>query len=252
MTTTADWTEELYAYLYEKAEAVARTVHRSYPMIDTDDLVQEALVWAVQHPGVLEAYLESDDGIPKLMGAMKNACRDYAVAQRAYQRGDEYRIDDAWYPLDALKGTGASAGKRGLLHYVFDDEAWTNPEKGESEGRTKRDPAEGNNWLATLADVSSGLDKLSRSDPRAWALLVLHYKQGYTYQEIGDSMDPVVAKQTISDRMSRAVKKLQEILGGPRPKKDPEEDGWENGLVGTRRAISNAHARAITDAGYAE
>jgi hypothetical protein len=52
--------------------------------------------------------------------------------------------------------------------------------------------------------------------------------------------------------MDRAIKKVQEVLGGPRPKKDPEEDGWENGLVGTRRAISNAHARALTGSDYDE
>jgi RNA polymerase sigma factor (sigma-70 family) len=254
--TTTDWSPEVYSFIREKAEAVARTVRRSYPVADTDDLVQEALMWAVAHPGKLREYVEDDDeqrGTRMLMGAFKNAAREYAVRQRALSRGDESLIDDAWYSLDVLKGTGKLAGKRGLLHHVFDTESWTNPEKPESTGgRNKKDPANGNDWLATLADVSSALDKLKRQNPAAFDLVEAHYHWGLTYDQIGAGLTPAVAKATVSSRMDRAIKKVQEILGGPRPKKDPEEDGWENGLVGTRRSISNAHARALTGSDYDE
>lgn len=252
MTATQDWTEEQFSWLYEKAEAVARTVRRSYPMVDTDDLIQEALLWAVQHPGTLQRYLEDDEGIPKVMGAMKNTCRDYAVRQRALARGDDHFIDDAFYSLDMLKGREAT-GVRGLLHHVFDDESWTNPPRPEGESTARvGDPAEGNNWLATLADVSSALDKLRQRDEDAADLIEASFHWGLTYDQIGLGLEPSVSKQTVSRRMDRAIKKVQEILGGPRPRREPEEDGWENGLVGTRRAISNAHARAITGSDYEE
>ena len=253
MTETQEWTPELYAFLYEKAEAVAYSIHRDFSMVEVDDLVQEALMWAVEHPDTLAGYLEND---PKrtggqVYGAMRNVCKDYAVAQRAFARGDEARIDDAWYTLDMLKGTGRSVGKRGLLHLVFDDQAWTNPEKVETESRTKRDPAEGNNWLATLSDVSAVLDKLTRSDPEARKLIELHYKHGYTYEEIGPMLEPPVARMTVGRRMDRAIKKVQEFLGGPAPRKDPAEEGWQDG-PGTRYVITNAAARAITDNAYDE
>jgi hypothetical protein len=210
-------------------------------------------VWAVTHPAVLGRYLLEDSGPQRVMGAMKNACRDYAVKQRALSRGDESQIDDAWYPLEALKGTGQVASKRGLLHHAFDDESWVSPERGEDTGsRTKRDPAEGNNWLATLADVSSALDKLEKEDAKAHALIEAHFKWGLTYEQVGASLRPAVAKATVSVRMDRAIKKVQNILGGPRPKKEPVEPGWEEGLVGTRRAVSNARARAMTDGAYDE
>lgn len=254
MTTTADWSPEMYAYIYEKAESVARTVHRSYPMVDTDDLLQEALMWGVAHPGTLQKYLDDEDEkrcARQIVGAMRNDCRDYAVRQRALARGDESVIDDAWYSLDVLKGTGKLAGKRGLLHHVYDTESWTNPEKPESTGaRNTRDPAHGNDWLATLSDVSSALSKLRRLNPDAADLIEAHYKNGLTYDQIGAGLRPPVAKATVSKRIDRAIKKAQEILGGPRPKRAPEEDGWENGLVGTRHAISNANARAITGSQY--
>lgn len=255
MTAILEWTEELYYQLQGYAETIAHSVRRTFPMVDVEDLVQEAMMWAVQHPSTLQGYLALEsltDTQRRVSGAMRNACRDYAVKQRALQRGDETLIDDAWYSLATLKGTGRVASKRGLLHYVFDEESWTHPEKGDSEVRTKRDPAEGNNWLATLADVSSALEKLGRNDPAAHSLIWLHYKQGYTYEEIGAGLEPAVSRETVSKRMDRAIKKVQELLGGPRPRKDPAEEGWEEGYVGSRRAISNAHARALTSTSYEE
>lgn len=258
MTATLDWTEEQYAFIYEKAESAARSVHQNFPMVDTEDLTQEALLWAVQHPGQLDSHLEVAEGNAalgswRILRSMKNACREYAVRQRALARGDESLIDDQWYSLDVLKGTGKLAGKRGLLHHVFDVNSWTNPEKPEGAGvRSKRDPAHGNDWLATLADVSSALDKLRRRNPAAAELIEAHYHWGLTYEAIGRGLEPPVSRETVSKRIDRAIRKIQEILGGPRPRREPEEDGWENGLVGTRRAISNAHARAITGTDYDE
>jgi DNA-directed RNA polymerase specialized sigma24 family protein len=252
MTVTADtWTPEQYAFLYEKAEIVARGVSRDYPDSDRDDLTQEALMWAVEHPGKIASWLEHDEGIGRVVVAMKKACRRSAVKQRALARGDETFIDDCWYSTEMLKGFGRGSGQRGLLHLVFDDDAWTNPEAtGDSPGvRTKKDPAEGNNWLATLSDVSAALDKLSREDPKAWSLLVLHYKQQYTYDEIGAALTPPVSKQRVLDRIDRAVRKVQDLLGGPKPQKDPAEPGWEDG-PGSRYVLSNAAARAITDNQY--
>lgn len=251
-----DWDPETYAYLYGLADKVATSVRRSYPMVDTEDLLQEGLMWAVAHPGALHIYLGHEDEAActrLIMTAMKNAAREYAVKYRAGQRGDVMLEDDCWYPLDALKGTGKLAGKRGLLHHVYDTESWLSPEKPEGGSpRVKRDPAEGNNWLATLSDVSAALDKLRRENPEAADLIECHYRNGMTYESIGRMLQPPVSRETVSKRIDRAIKKIQEILGGPRPKRDPEEPGWENGLVGTRRAISNAAARAITDGGYDE
>lgn len=246
-----DWSPEQYGFLYDLAETIARSVHRTFPIVDTDDLLQESLMWAVAHPRVLEGYLTDEDpsrGTKMIMGAMKNAAREYAVRVRAARRGDVQLEDDCWYPLIALKGTGRSTGKRGLLHHVYDDESWTNPERPEaSEGRTKKDPAEGGNWLATLADVSAALGQLSQADQD---LIEAHYKNDLTYEAIGAMLRPAVSRETVSKRLDRAIRKLQETLGGPKPRRDPDEPGWSDEIVGTRYAISNATARSITDGAY--
>jgi len=246
-----DWDEATYSYLYDLAETIARSVHRSFPMVDAEDLLQEALMWAVAHPGTLQNYLTDEDEnrcAKMISGAMRNSCREYAVKHRALSRGDETLSDDCWYQLGVLKGTGRTIGKRGLLHHVYDTESWTNPEKPESDGvRSRQDPAEGNNWVATLADVSSALGRLAQADRD---LIEAHYKNGCTYEVIGLGLRPQVSRETVSKRMDRAIKKVQQILGGPRPRKDPEEPGWDDEIVGTRRAISNSHARALTDGAY--
>lgn len=254
MTTTTDWSPEVYSFLYEKAELVARTVAREYPNAEIDDLLQESLMWAVAHPGALQGYLDHEDPDQTgrlVFGAMRNASREFAVKQRALARGDETLIDDCWYSTEVLKGFGRGSGQRGLLHLVFEQDAWLNPEVASDDPgvRTKKDPAEGGNWLATLADVSAALDKLSRNDPEAHSLLVLHYKQQYTYDEIGAAMQPAVSRASVSRKIDRAVRKLQDLLGGPEPRKDPAEPGWNDG-PGSRWVLSNAQARAITDNVY--
>lgn len=245
-----DWSQELYAYLWDLADKVATTVHRKFPMVEQEDLLQEALMWAVAHPGRLQAYLATEDaqrGTAQIMGAMKNTCRDYARKQRADLRDGDL-TDDVWYQLGVLKGTGRGAKGRGLLHLVFDDQAWLHPEKPEGERiRSGADPAEGNNWLATLSDVKRALELIPLAD--SW-YIQCHYRLGMTYEQIGEQCSPRVSRETVSKRMDRAIKKVQDILGGPKPRTDPDEPGWSAEIVGTRHAISNAHARAITDGAY--
>lgn len=253
---TADWSPSMLAYLDGIATVAARQVHQRFPMTDREDLQQEALLWAVAHPSRLQNHLNDEDEArctKSIQRAMENAARAHARKVRAQTRvGGDNRdplSDDAYYSTEMLKGFGRGAGQVGLLHCVFDQNAWLTPPQGDELGvRTSAgDPAEGSSWLATMSDVSSGLDKLSLRDPDAHSLLVLHYKQGYTYDEIAQSLTPQSSKVTVSRKIDRAVRKLQDLLGGPFPREDPPEDGWENGLVGTRRAVSNAYARVVTD-----
>lgn len=222
---------------------VARKTRRQYPTAETDDLIQEAWVWVHTHPKKAREYLDDDDknrGSRLFVAAVRNHMRDYARKERA-QLYDYSLEDDVFYSLPMLKGAGRG---KGLLHYVYDREAWTNPPKLDDAPRAAGDPAEGNGWLATLVDVDRAVKSLPRADQ---GLLEAHFRNGYTYEQIGSSFPVPVAVATVAKRIDQACTKVQDALGGSRPKNDPPEPGWENGYVGTRRVISNAHARAITD-----
>jgi len=244
-----DWDTDTFNLLCDVADRVARNVRSQYHTVSEEDLGQEALMWAVTHPGPLENYLLCEDEKQRdrlLYSAMRNHCRQYARKTRAGQF-DLDLTDDVWYKLEALKGRGSRG--RGLLHMVYDDEAWLTPENegGESGRKPASDPAEGNGWLATLADVSRAVELIGPAE--RW-LIEKHYRDGWTYKEVGLSLFPAVGHETVSKRMDRAVRKIQEILGGSKPREDPPEPGWADQLVGTRRAISNSRARHLTDASY--
>lgn len=237
--------DEKYEQLMVLALTAARSAKRRYPTSDVEDLQQIALMWCVEHPRKLTAYLTDDDarrGVRMLTASMRNHAKKYARDERAQHFG-YFLEDEAWYSKRMLKGDG---NKPGLLHYVFDQENWRKPPPGDGAGRTKGDPAEGGGWLTMMCDLSAALEKI---DAGEWGLLEEHFHRGSTYQDIGDAAS--VSKATIAKRIDRAVRHVQEQLGGQRPQDDPAEDGIdaayaEAHYVGTRRAISNAHARAIT------
>jgi DNA-directed RNA polymerase specialized sigma24 family protein len=206
-------------------------------------------MWCVEHPKKLNAYLSDGDsrrGVRMLTASMRNAAKKYARDERAQDFG-YFLEDEAWYSKRMLKGDG---NKPGLLHYVFDQENWKNSPPSDSAGRGKGDPAEGNGWLTMMCDLSAALEKLEAGERE---LLREHFHRGLTCQDIADLYSsPPVSKQTVARRIDRAVRKTQDHLGGQRPQDDPAEEGTDAGYaeahyVGMRRAISNAHARAITN-----
>lgn len=220
------------------ALSAARSVGRRYSQVGIDDLTQMGLVWCIEHPKKFREYVD-DAASGKLYRTLWNYMSNYARQERA-KAGYELE-DEVFYSKRMLKGDGR---KEGLLHYVFDPENFHRPPATDGAKVRGGDPAEGNGWLATMMDVSRAIKTL---DGDEYALLYSHYSLGMTYEDMAAARK--VSKTTIAKYVDRAVFKLQEYLGGPRPREDAPEPEWveEPVYVGTRRAISNAHARAITE-----
>lgn len=235
--------DENFAEVSAVALSAARAVRKRYPTSDTDDLTQMGLVWCVEHPRKLREYV-GDEKQGALFRALRNYMSKYAREDRAESLGYVLE-DDAFYSKRMLKGDGTNPG---LLHYVFDRKNWEKPPVRDSGGRSKGDPAEGGTWLAIMCDVDRALCALDAADLK---LLREHYQRGTTYEEMGEVWTrPPVSKTTISKYIDRAVGKMVDFLGGVKPREDAPEEDWERErepeYVGSRRAISNAHARAIT------
>lgn len=241
--------DENYEYLAALVLRAARSIRRRYPLVPLDDLMQIGWEWCLTHPTKLRKYLdEESEGFIVL--ALRNVCKQYAREEKAAILGYEPE-DEAFYSLGVLAGDQQS-NHGGLLHYIYDRQAWLTPPQKE-DTRNPGDPAEGMTWQAMLADVSRAVDLLDADDQ---ALIKARFKDLRSLEDIGEEYGR--SKATISSRLKSRVRRVQAELGGFKPHPDPPEDyeqiqqaaeAWGHDGPGSRRVISNAHARTITD-GY--
>ena len=200
---------------------------------DHDDIRQELSMWIFLHLAKLkhkaEELQESFDGW--LSMTLRNLAKDH-LSKLSAQAGGRDTGDQYYYSVGELKV---------LLPSIFDPDARMNPPKFNGEDRSKRDPAHGNNWLTTLADVSSAYNKLDLEDQN---LLALFHRDGWRNKDLAATWDLTEAQ--MSWRHQQACERLLDHLGGPRPKK---EQGPADPFKG-RKSMSNAAARAMTTASY--
>lgn len=209
-------------------EAIARGVARRYPHTDWEDVAQEMRLWWVSTNRV-DGYLDEDteedkEGTKKLMRSLtrvgRGVCEQDKASATGYHVGDLY-----WYSQGLL---------RELLPLYFQADPTTLAEPAPEGGvRVKRPLNEGNNLPAALADLSRGLASLSAASRE---LLVSIYRDGATEAEL--AIEAGISVEGMNKRHDRALAALRDRLGGEPP---IFYDG-----PGSRRAISNANAQAMT------
>lgn len=213
---------EQYAGMIQQ---IATETKRNFPMVERDDIVQELWLWLASNPEKVEKW--GDDGKRGerfLATALRRRGRAYGTVEKAGIVG--YELDDLyWYSTGQL---------RELIPLAFDKGTWaeTGMSLEESGGNRQSRPSEGNNRLAMLCDVRSSLEAGSEPDK---LLLWTHF--GLGMEEDEHAMTLGVTVETLRVRLHRAVVRVQKRLGGPR---------IDGPYVGTRRAMSNAQAQAIT------
>lgn len=228
----ADVLEEYTITLAPLAQSVASRVSRKWGMAsERDDIWSEIMVWVIENSDVLDRWRNeesSDTFNARVVKSFNHVAKDYASRMKTQRMG--YPEDVlAWYSLGELKG---------LLEHVFTEDSWIEPPAKSDEFNGKGDPSTGGNWIATLADVAQAINKLPE------------FYKSTIYQHYGLGM-------TVSaEREESARKALLEILGGEEPDRNvihPKGD-LGNEYVGSRHAMSNAHARAVTkkQMGYEE
>lgn len=200
-----------------------------------EDFRHEAYIWIRKGEDKLLAKFEELDGDPRfekwLYRCIENEFRDYCVDIRD-AAGGQPRLGAAWYSVNELKA---------LLPSVLDKQKWHEPPQ--SEGKGAGIPAEGGNWIATLADVSRAFDQLRAEDR---AMLWEYHILGTANKDLAKANG--ITEQSQSERHSTALQRLQKLLGGERPRKmrpDRPHDPFRG-----RRAISNRQALAITRNAY--
>lgn len=189
----------------------AHSLHRSFTMIEWDDIVSMQYEWWCKHPAKVARYLketgdEEQDKINrrKLARALRNAA--YAECHKEKAKITGYDTDDLFfYSTAALKE---------LLPKVYDRESWAHRAQ-EIDGmpKGKGPTSDGMSLVAALVDVDCALDKIG---PQHRALLEASFRDQISDEDIGRAHG--ITADAARMRINRAISKLQEKLGGARPR----------------------------------
>lgn len=203
-------------YLYEDVETTflqqaARYVHARYRKygVTLDDCTQEIWCWLSSKKGQtnVKRWLAND---PQQTTRIRRSMTDVAIAMAEKEKAAVagYDTEDVqWYSPSMVKALLPLA-----LDVTYDGQVgpdWENP-TGKTPGRSKANPAHGNEILASVVDIRRALSSLD-----VWVTAAV--ARGPDYAMYDSAVEAVVG-----------------WLGGPSP------------YVGSRKAMTNSAAQAIT------
>lgn len=198
----------------EAIQVAARRVARRYRgFISLDDLRQSGYMWLFQHPHRVNAELPAEDAeerdrrrqFGRLVRLFERALEGVARIEKAAASG--YKVDDeAFYDAALLEE---------LLPTIWQPDAGVNPpQRDENVRGSGGDPAEGNTWVAMVADMALAWAKADLGLEERH-LLRLRYRDGVTLDECAKALG--VTKETALKRLRRATSELAKTLHGVRP-----------------------------------
>jgi hypothetical protein len=172
--------------------AAAHVRSKGLPGHMREDLTQEGILWLLEHPGEIEAASDRD-GKPytsRLVGRI----RMHYVRSGMDASGEDPFIDKRYTPEMVALAFPA----------VYDPEYAPFRERTEAGERfAKKDAAEGNNWLAIVADVSSAIDAYGRLE-EGIRYVWMHEVLGEPYEAIAarKGHSRTTAFRIVSDTLS--------------------------------------------------
>jgi RNA polymerase sigma factor (sigma-70 family) len=228
-------TTELLESLEPMILGIAQEYGRKFHIYgaDSSDYAQELRIWVLENVDKVNEWMDdeqysADHADRMIAKSLRNRCKGYGLEVKAQAVG--YKVDDlVFYTENEITH---------LLSLVFDPEKWHEPPQ--SEGRSTKAPSEGGGWIATLADIAQGIERLDESDQQ---ILRARHQHGEMNKTLAERCG--VSEQTMSHWHMRAIKRLHKELGGARPEFSAGRDPWRG-----RRAIGNSHAQAITGSDY--
>lgn len=198
--------EELWQEVYKVARLSATRcvrIHRN--LVTSDDVFQHLSLWAVEHWHKIEEWESQDSLVFKLRRTFNNESQKYAAKERAF-KSKSVPSDSFYYTHEVLQQ---------LLKDVWSYETWVQsgvPVDAEFIQKSSK-PSEGMNREAMLSDVSFALERLNEQDQ---ALLRRRFDGGGTDFDVL-AVEYQVSEEALRKRVSRALTKLQDRLGGEQP-----------------------------------
>jgi RNA polymerase sigma factor (sigma-70 family) len=198
----------------------SRTQRTGRGIVPSSDAFQNSVVWALEHWHKIVEWDEEGSLPFKLRKTFNNEGQKAVAKERqAQSRGD--LSDNFYYTPEILHE---------LLRDVWDYSNWTStPDLNVEFVTTTKKPDEGNNRVTMFSDLKAAYDSLNEADQM---LLRQRYESGgLEFEELADLYQ--ISEHAIRKRVSRALLKLQDKLGGDAPI-------WNR----RRRVRTNAQARA--------
>jgi RNA polymerase sigma factor (sigma-70 family) len=196
--------------LWESVYKVARysatrcvRIHRN--LVTADDVYQHLNLWAAEHWHKIEEWDAQDSLVFKLRRTFNNESQKFASKERAYKT-KSIPSDAFYYTHEILQE---------LLRDVWNYEQWVEsgtPADAEFISKTSK-PNEGMNREAMLSDVSGSLARLNEQDRE---LLRRRFDGGGTDFDVL-AVEYGASEEALRKRVSRALTKLQDRLGGEQP-----------------------------------
>ncbi len=190
---------------------VAREYHKKFDMVDGDDIKQACYEWFLAHPNKVESWviLGKKEMKNLIYRSLRNEALDYC--QRWKAKGGGYEVVDLFYYTPEMVEAVLPTVLRGTSEV---------PASILNLGKTSRPSvlAEGGNFATSVAEVSSGYDKLIDEDR---AILLLRFGLNYEFDEVKKELD-LNTDDAARQRVRRAVKRLVVAIGGFKPFEDQE------------------------------
>ena len=171
-------------------------------LLPLEDLKQEALVWLYERPALVERWREENTSARKIRTVSYRVGVE-AVRREQRQIGQTKRRDQWQADIGLLEEVLAEA--------VAGPEAWigANQAPPDEVKRGTSAPAEGNNYLALMCDVSKAFDSLD--DDQKFVLQALLIGE-HSQQSLADDMD--LDRNAVRRIKKRALNDMLDALGG--------------------------------------
>jgi len=194
---------DLTATEYRSVTAGAKRAFKAgRELLPLEDLKQEALVWLMERPALVERWREENTSSRKIRTVAYRVGVE-AVRREQRQTGQTHRRDQWQADVGLLEEL--------LPEAVAGPEAWTGanqvPPDEVKRGRTS--PAEGNNFLALMCDVSGAFDSLNDEQKFVLQALVVG---DYTQQNLADDLE--LDRNAVRRIKKRALNDMLDFLGG--------------------------------------
>jgi len=206
---------ELHPVVYELAPSVAYAIHRRYKhWVEREDITQECIAWAVTRNAYITEQMSVEDpkqlehNQSRIAWQMKRAVERYARKEKANKSG--YQTNDEVYYQTFTLGQLLPFVITSIIDGTVLEQMQEMINDGQPRGSSS--PSEGGNLLASLIDIKKCYLKLDQKDQE---LLRMRHYDNATLQQIAAFLECAVS--TADRRVSNALRRLQDELGGETP-----------------------------------